>query len=110
MNATARLAPARTLVCSAPSFDPCPVARTMPTPRPVSARTPGHDAETDALIDRLVATLLASFSLTEWERQVLHQAMLGRSCASTDSRTKLYDLGLRLTAQRAILGGMRLAA
>ena len=132
MNAQVRSASARTVVCSAPPMT-CPNALTLPTPRPVSSGS-ATDADADELIDRLVDTLIASFSLTEWERQVLNQALFGRSCPAiaehlgirettvhkhmhrifaetkTDGRKALYDLGLRLAARRAIFMTMDLAA
>ena len=81
---------------------------------------------TSELIEKLVGALLSSFTLGEWEEQVVHHMLFGRSShaiayrlgirettvhkhmhrvfakTSTQDRRGLYELGLRLAAVQSI--------
>jgi DNA-binding NarL/FixJ family response regulator len=114
MNATIRLA--------------APLADTLPSHEgPGSAGGSSEDCiMTSELVDRLVDALMAAFALSEWEEQVVHHMLFGRSCHAigrklgirettvhkhihrvfgkthTQDRRGLYDLALRLAAVQAI--------
>jgi DNA-binding CsgD family transcriptional regulator len=114
------------------------VARTLPTP-PLPCTLPQRNetersTRTSEVIDRLVDALLGTFSLTDYEEQVVHHMLYGRSCEAvawrlgvrgttvhkhmhriyaktgTRDRAELYALALRLAAQRTDAGSERLAA
>jgi DNA-binding CsgD family transcriptional regulator len=113
-----------------------PLAQTLPS-------SPDHHDESEQcvmaleLIEQLVDALMASFSFSEYEEQVVHHMLFGRSChaigrrlgirettvhkhmhrvfakTGAQDRRGLYDLGLRLAAVRSITRGshsLRMAA
>ncbi|KIG18601.1 hypothetical protein DB30_00286 [Enhygromyxa salina] len=125
MHAPTRLHP--TVRCDAP----LPLARTLACPPPVGEEDQ-HAVRTSQLISRLVDALVATFSLSEYEEQVVHHVLFGRSCGAIawrlgiretavhkhmhrilfktrcDERRDLYDLSLRLAARAGIVGRSRM--
>lgn len=124
MNTDLRLHP--TVRCDAP----LPLARTLACP-PDKGDEAQHAIRTAQLIHRLVDSLERSFPLDEWEQQVVHHVLFGRSCGAIawrlgirettvhkymhrlfaktgcDCRKDIYDLALRLAAREQIFGSTR---
>lgn len=121
MHATTRLHP--TVRCDAP----LPLARTLACPPPVGQEDK-HTVRTSELISRLVDALVHTFKLSEYEEQVVHHVLFGRSSGAIawrlgiretavhkhmhrilfktgcDERRDLYDLSLRLAARAGTRG------
>lgn len=113
-----------------------PLAQTLPS-TPVSLDDTEQCLMALELIEQIVDALMASFAFNEYEEQVVHHMLFGRSChaigdrlgirettvhkhmhrvfakTGTQDRRGLYDLGLRLAAVRSIVRNttpLRLAA
>lgn len=119
MNAATRLYP--TVRCDAP----LPLARTLACPPP-AGQEDEHANRTNALISQLVDALVSAHRLSDYEEQVIHHVLFGRSCGAIawrlglrettvhkhmhrilaktgcDARRDLYTLGLRLAARAGI--------
>lgn len=137
MTASARLDATRTIPCSLASLTLDELQNPMASTRArmFVARDEGERSiRSGELITRLVDTLIASFTLTEYERQVVHQALFGRSSVAiaqrlrirettvhkhmhriyaktrTDGRAGLYALALGLAARRSSVAQLEVAA
>lgn len=111
-----------------------PLAQTLPS-TPVSLDDTEQCLMALELIEQIVDALMAGFAFNEYEEQVVHHMLFGRSChaigdrlgirettvhkhmhrvfakTGTQDRRGLYDLALRLAAVRSIAPSpLRLAA